>query len=87
MWRGGGRGIGRGSIARHVGDEVLTVAVYGATGYTGQLVVAELRRRGLGIVISGRSADSLRRVAAAQAYDARAFLDALGEHGISSEVA
>ncbi|MTD44954.1 NAD(P)H-binding protein [Conexibacter sp. W3-3-2] len=40
------------------------VAVYGATGYTGKLVVAELRRRGLEVVVSGRSADSLARVAA-----------------------
>ncbi len=41
------------------------IAVYGATGYTGKLVVAEAVRRGLPVVISGRSADKLRAVAEA----------------------
>lgn len=41
----------------------MTIAVYGATGYTGKLVVAELVRRGLDVVVSGRSRDSLQRVA------------------------
>jgi len=41
------------------------IAVYGATGYTGRLVVAELRRRGHEVVVSGRSEASLREVAAA----------------------
>jgi len=40
------------------------IAVYGATGYTGRLVVAELVRRGHKVVVSGRSAESLARVAA-----------------------
>lgn len=40
------------------------IAVYGATGYTGRLVVAELVRRGLPVVLSGRSVDALHRVAA-----------------------
>lgn len=40
------------------------VAVYGATGYTGRLVVAELVRRGHPVVVSGRSAGSLAQVAA-----------------------
>lgn len=39
------------------------IAVYGATGYTGRLVVAELARRGLETVVSGRSAGRLRAVA------------------------
>lgn len=47
-----------------------TIAVYGATGYTGRLVVAELRRRGIAdVVISGRRADALRDVAAEHGYD------------------
>ncbi|WP_309643274.1 saccharopine dehydrogenase NADP-binding domain-containing protein [Phenylobacterium sp.] len=33
-----------------------TVAVYGATGHTGRFVIAELSRRGLGVVAIGRNA-------------------------------
>jgi short subunit dehydrogenase-like uncharacterized protein len=40
------------------------IAVYGATGYTGRLVVAELARRGLDAVLSGRDRAKLGRVAA-----------------------
>jgi len=36
------------------------VAVYGATGHTGRFVVAELKRRGLGVVRIGRDAARLR---------------------------
>lgn len=39
------------------------IAVYGATGYTGRLVVRELRRRGAELVLSGRSAGKLHRLA------------------------
>jgi short subunit dehydrogenase-like uncharacterized protein len=35
------------------------VAVYGATGYTGKLVAAELQRRGADFVLAGRSAPKL----------------------------
>lgn len=35
------------------------MAVYGATGYTGRLVAAELKRRGADFVIAGRSASKL----------------------------
>ncbi len=38
-------------ISRHTGP----IAVYGATGYTGRLVVAELARAGLDFLISGRN--------------------------------
>ena len=31
------------------------IAVYGATGYTGRLVAAELRRRGAEFVLAGRN--------------------------------
>lgn len=45
------------------------IAVYGATGYTGKLIVAELRRRGVeDVVLSGRRADALREVAATHGY-------------------
>ncbi|HEV2814946.1 MAG TPA: saccharopine dehydrogenase NADP-binding domain-containing protein, partial [Solirubrobacteraceae bacterium] len=38
-------------------------AVYGATGYTGRLVAAELRDRGLDAVLCGRNGGKLRRLA------------------------
>lgn len=41
------------------------VVVYGATGHTGRFVVAELRRRGMAVVISGRDATRLEALAAA----------------------
>ncbi len=98
------------------------IAVYGATGYTGKLIVAELCRRGVeDVVLSGQRGDALRAVAAdhgygvgvraaahddpaavegalrmvadgydrsrglapAEAYEARSFLDALAEHGVT----
>jgi len=40
-----------------------SIVVYGATGYTGTLVAHELRRRGLSMVLAGRSADKLARLA------------------------
>ncbi|MGW0391001.1 saccharopine dehydrogenase family protein [Streptomyces sp. NPDC003042] len=40
------------------------VVVYGATGHTGRFVVAELRRRGIATVISGRNAAQLETLAA-----------------------
>jgi short subunit dehydrogenase-like uncharacterized protein len=40
----------------------MTIAVYGATGYTGRLVVAELRRRGLAAVLVGRDEARLKTV-------------------------
>lgn len=39
------------------------IVVYGATGYTGALVARELRRRGLDMVLAGRSAEKLARLA------------------------
>ncbi|MER6197419.1 saccharopine dehydrogenase NADP-binding domain-containing protein [Streptomyces sp. NPDC001586] len=41
------------------------VVVFGATGHTGRFVVAELRRRGLATVVSGRDAARLEELAAA----------------------
>lgn len=40
------------------------IAVYGATGYTGRLVAAELARQGTDFVIAGRNEEKLRRLAA-----------------------
>lgn len=47
------------------------VAVYGATGFTGKLVAAELSRRGLSAVLCGRSADKLAAVAAPHGFATR----------------
>ena len=38
------------------------IALYGATGYTGRLVAAELRRRGLDFLVAGRNAERVREV-------------------------
>lgn len=41
------------------------IVVYGATGYTGKLVAAELDRRGADFVLAGRNREKLERVASA----------------------
>ncbi|OLT27897.1 saccharopine dehydrogenase [Actinomadura sp. CNU-125] len=41
----------------------MKIAVYGANGYQGKLVLAEANRRGLGVVLVGRDAARLRRAA------------------------
>jgi short subunit dehydrogenase-like uncharacterized protein len=45
-------------------DQTGPVAVYGATGFTGRLVAAELRRRDAEFVISGRDPGKLERLSA-----------------------
>ncbi len=50
----------------------VTVALYGASGYTGRLVAAELARRGVEHVLSGRSADKLEPVGAEHGTPVRA---------------
>lgn len=42
-----------------------TVAVFGAYGHTGRFVVSELRKRGLGVILSGRDASKLHALAGA----------------------
>ncbi|MFB6825255.1 saccharopine dehydrogenase NADP-binding domain-containing protein [Streptomyces virginiae] len=46
-----------------------TVVVYGATGHTGRFIVAELRRRGITTVVSGRDAARLEALAAEHGAD------------------
>src|SRR5919202_4561014 len=46
-----------------MGDHNAKIAVYGASGFTGGLVVAELGRQGLSPVLVGRSAERLRKAA------------------------
>lgn len=52
------------------GALVMSIVLYGATGYTGRLVARELARRGLDFTLSGRSAERLRRLADAEGIDA-----------------
>lgn len=47
--------------------------IYGAYGYTGELVVAEARRRGLDPVLAGRDRSQLERLAAHTGLESRAF--------------
>jgi short subunit dehydrogenase-like uncharacterized protein len=72
-----------------VTSPVEPVVVYGATGYTGRLVVAALAERGVPLVLAGRSADRLAAVGAdvpdgveaivaAPLDDERALRDAAG---------
>jgi short subunit dehydrogenase-like uncharacterized protein len=65
----------------------VTIVLYGATGYTGQLVLAELERRGLEYVLGGRDEAKLARLAGgrgatvrvAQLDDARALRELLAD--------
>lgn len=47
------------------------IAVYGATGFTGKLVTAELARRGARAVLSGRNAEKLAAAAAPFGFEVR----------------
>ena len=55
------------------------IVVYGATGYTGKLIAAELARRGADFVIAGRSRDKLDAVAATLPGDVTAVAVALDD--------
>ena len=47
--------------------------VYGATGFTGELVVAEALRRGMRPIVAGRSAAKVQALAATHGLEARVF--------------
>jgi short subunit dehydrogenase-like uncharacterized protein len=47
--------------------------IYGANGYTGHLVAAEARRRGLNPVLAGRRADPIEKLAAELDLPVRVF--------------
>ena len=49
----------------------MSLLIYGANGYTGRLIVAEAVARGLRPIVSGRSAEAVRAVAAAHGLQAR----------------
>ncbi|MCW0200081.1 saccharopine dehydrogenase NADP-binding domain-containing protein [Sphingopyxis sp.] len=51
----------------------MRLMIYGAYGYTGELIAREAVRRGLRPVIAGRNADRLKRLAAELDLDCRAF--------------
>lgn len=52
-------------------SSVRPIAVYGATGFTGKLVTAELARRGLTGVLCGRNAEKLSAAAAPYGFETR----------------
>jgi short subunit dehydrogenase-like uncharacterized protein len=57
------------------------IAVYGANGYQGKLVVAELARRGIGTVLAGRDATRLHQAATAVgATEAERRVAGTGDH-------
>jgi short subunit dehydrogenase-like uncharacterized protein len=60
-----------------VADPAGPIAVYGASGYTGRLVVRELVRRGLAHLLAGRTAARLRAAASDAGSDAPVRIAAL----------
>src|SRR4051812_31725586 len=59
----------------------MKIAVYGASGYQGRLVLTEAARRGLGVVLVGRDSGRLRRAAVATGLTgADARQAAVGDH-------
>lgn len=64
----------------------MTFLIYGATGYTGELIAREAKRRGLSPVLAGRSADKLAVLARELGFEQRVFgLDTPAE--IASQLA
>ena len=51
----------------------MTFLIYGANGYTGELIAREAVRRGLRPVLSGRSAEKIAPLANELGLEARAF--------------
>ena len=51
----------------------MRLMIYGAYGYTGELIAREAVRRGLRPIIAGRNADRLKPLAAELGIDHRAF--------------
>ena len=51
----------------------MTFLIYGATGYTGELIAREAKRRGLSPVLAGRSADRLAPLASELGLEHRVF--------------
>jgi short subunit dehydrogenase-like uncharacterized protein len=49
------------------------ILIYGATGYTGQLIAREAVRRGLDTIVAGRSADKVTRLAGELGVEGRVF--------------
>src|SRR5689334_10790459 len=47
--------------------------IYGANGYTGELIAREAKARGLSPVLAGRSADKIARLAGELGFESRVF--------------
>jgi short subunit dehydrogenase-like uncharacterized protein len=64
----------------------MTFLIYGATGYTGELIAREAKRRGLAPVLAARSADKLAVLAGELGFEQRVFgLD--GPNQIAAQLA
>ncbi|MBO2463271.1 saccharopine dehydrogenase family protein [Actinomadura violacea] len=64
----------------------MRIAVYGASGFTGGLALAELRRRGIAAVAVGRDGERLREAAdRAGARDADLRIAGLGDHAVLAD--
>src|SRR5439155_4505951 len=75
--RGRQRGIERAVELRRL---MAAWMLYGANGYTGQLIAAEAARRGLKPILAGRNEPAVRAVADRHGLEARVFtLDHLAE--------
>jgi short subunit dehydrogenase-like uncharacterized protein len=70
-------------------EKRMKIAVYGASGFTGGLVVAELTRRGVTPVLAGRSLERLRTAAAAEAGvpDAETVRAGIGDNALPAAFA
>src|SRR5690606_17015993 len=64
------------SKARHCNQRnpVMDWMIYGANGYTGRLLAAEAKRRGLQPVLAGRNAQALERMGVELGLPYRAFV-------------
>jgi short subunit dehydrogenase-like uncharacterized protein len=51
----------------------MTLMIYGANGYTGELIAREARTRGLAVILAGRSAEKLAPLGAELGFAVRAF--------------
>jgi short subunit dehydrogenase-like uncharacterized protein len=65
----------------HISRQTGPIAVYGATGYTGRLVVAELAEAGADFVVSGRNPEKLEALRSGLGLEAPAVTARLDDRG------
>jgi len=71
--RGQGSGVSRRRDQGQGSLLAMTFLIYGATGYTGELIAREAKRRGLSPVLAARSADRLAPLARELGFEQRVF--------------